>query len=68
MPSPIPMDKIKAIIVKHQCAQETISSNEMRKTVAISLGAANSLTDNDEGYAFYAASRKQARIAEQPHC
>ena len=35
--------------------------------MAISLGATSGLTDNDEGYAFYAASSKQATIAEQPH-
>jgi hypothetical protein len=58
---------IEAIIVRHQSAQEMIFSNKIRKTVAISLGAASSLTDNDEGYAFFVASRKQVTIAEQPH-
>ena len=46
------MDSIEAIIVRHQSAWETSSSNEMRKTVVISLGAANSLTNNNEVYIF----------------
>ena len=54
------VDSIKATIAS--------SSNETRKTVAISLGAASDLANNNEGYTFYAASRKQATIAEQPHC
>jgi hypothetical protein len=38
------MDSIEAII--------TSSSNKTRKTMAISLGAANGLTDNNEDYIF----------------
>jgi hypothetical protein len=51
-PSPIAMDAIEAIIVRHQSAQETRSLNEMRKTVSISLGAANNLTNNDDNSFF----------------
>ncbi len=41
------------------------SRNELLKQD--SLGAAIGLSDNDEGYACYAASKRQATIAEQPH-
>ena len=43
------MDSIEATIAS--------SSKKTGKTVAISLGATSGLTDNDEGYTFYATSK-----------